>query len=254
MKPEHGSIRLSRSSSHLIGRRPIFPGSTLLVVAALALAVCACSTGTGAATAKPEMPGFGPASWQGPTADRMNQQAEGPMTPALKGLQGQAPLAYIARVPARASADEPAYELAVFDDGTFVYEGHRCVKVGGVVLTRVGRDALTNLQDVLAKLCTGLDEANNDDELCADAATLHVACSNGERMQSGSDHCHKRNQAQGQRIDELVSAIGERLDLASWVGEPTRRQACTPGARDLSPHELARTIRPDLADVVHAGR
>jgi hypothetical protein len=225
-----------------------------MVVAALTLAVCACSTSTGAATPKPELPSLGPASWQGPTADRMNQQAEGPTTPALKGLQGQAPLAYIARVPARDAGDEPAYELAVFDDGTFVYEGHRCVKVGGVVLTRVGPDALTHLQDTLAKLCTGLDEANNDDELCADATTLHVACSNGERMQSGSDHCRTRNQAQAQHIDELVAALGERLDLASWVGEPTRRQACTPGARDLSPHELARTIRPDLADVVHAAR
>jgi hypothetical protein len=238
----------------LLGRRPIFSGPTFLLGAALALAACACSTSTGAATAKPELPRFGPASWQGPMADQMNQQAEGPITPALKSLQGQAPLAYVARVPARDAADDPAYELAVFDDGTFVYEGHRCVKVGGVVLTRVGPDALTSLQDVLAKLCTGLDDAHNDDELCADAPTLHVACSNGERMQSGSDHCRKRNQAQGQRIDELVTALGERLDLASWVGEPTRRQACTRGARDLSPHELARTIRPDLTDVVHASR
>ena len=229
-------------------------GSTILVVSALALAVCACSTSTGAATGKPETPILGPASWQGPMADRMNQEAEGPMTPALKGLQGQAPLAYVAREPARDAADEPAYELAIFDDGTFVYEGHRCVKVGGVVLTRISPDALTHLQDALAKLCTGLDETNNDDELCTDAPTVHVACSNGERMRSGSDHCRKRNQAQGQHIDELVTALGEQLDLASWVGEPTRRQACTPGARDLSPHELARTIRPDLAGVVHASR
>lgn len=192
-----------------------------------------------------------PASWQGPLADRMNQDANGPATPALRSLVGQAPLAYVSRVPARGTTDEPAYELAVFDDGTMVYEGHRCVKIGGIVLAHVGLDELTRIKDALATLCTGLDDANNDDELCSDVVTMHVACSNGERIQSGSDHCRTRNEVQAQRVDALVTALGERVELASWLGEPTRRQACTPGAHDLSPHDLARTIRPDLAD---AGR
>jgi hypothetical protein len=217
------------------------------------LAACACSATSAAVSTKPETASPGPASWQGAVADRMNQQANWPVTPALKSLLGQAPLVYVARVPPRGATDEPAYELAVFDEGTVVYEGHRCVKVGGVVLTHLVPAELTRLEDLLATLCTGL-EGVNADELCEEAATLRVACSNGERIQSGSDHCRRKNEAQGQNIDTLVTALGERLELGSWLGEPTRRQACTAGSRDLSPHELARTIRPDLADAGRFGR
>jgi len=222
-------------------------------IVSCALWVSACSATSTSVSARRDVISPGPASWQGPLADRTNQQANGPATPALKSLQGQAPLVYLARVPARGVADEPTYELAAFDDGTLVYEGHRCVKVGGIVLTHLGADDVTRLKDLLATLCTGLDTTSGD-ELCDDAATVRISCSNGQQIQSGSDHCRKTNEAQSQHVDALVSALGQQLDLASWLGEPTRRQACTPGARDLSPHELVRTVRPGLADAGPLGR
>jgi hypothetical protein len=215
-------------------------------IAAALLLGAACSATSGGPASRPEAPVVVPAPWQGPLADKMNQTTLGPATPALKSLVGQTPLVYVARVPARGAFDEPAFELAVFDDGTLVYEGHRCVKVGGALLTRLGRDELTRLGDALAALCAGFDAAPNDDELCADAATLHVVCSDGERMHSGSDHCRQHGDAPGQSVDALVAELAEQLDLTAWLGEPTHRQGCTPGARDLSPRELARTIRSDL--------
>jgi hypothetical protein len=217
------------------------------IAAALALAL-GCTTTSGVSTpgAAPAAPG--PASWQGRLADRMNQTSLGPATPALRPLYGQAPLVYLARVPARGAFTEPAFELAVFEDGTFVYEGHRCVEVGGVVVMRLPNDALTKVQDLLATLCSGFDAAANDDQLCADSATLHLACSDGERIRAGSDHCRQHDDAAGQSIHALVDALTEELQLSTWFGEPARRQSCTPGSRDLSPHELAKTIRSDLAD------
>ena len=217
------------------------------IVATLALAL-GCTTTSGASAQGSSPPSPGPTSWQGKLADRMNQTSLGPATPALKPLYGQVPLVYVARVPARGAFTEPAFEVAVFDDGTFVYEGHRCVEVGGVVLMRLPNDALTKVQDLLATLCSGFDAAANDDQLCADSATLHLSCSDGERIRVGSDHCRQHDDAAGRSIHALVEALAGVLDLSSWFGEPARRQSCTPGSRDLSPHELAKTVRSDLAD------
>jgi len=214
--------------------------------AAVALAAAACSTPS-AVSKRPDEPIAAPASWQGPLVDQMNLQALRPATPALRPFVGQAPLAYIARVPARGGADEPSYELAVFDDGTLVYEGHRCVEVGGLALVRLGGDALTRIKDLLAAFCADLGGILEDDALCASAATTRVACSDGQRIQLGTDHCRERNEAHARRIETLASGIAEQIDLSAWVGVPTRRQACTPGSRDLSPHELRKTIRADLA-------
>jgi hypothetical protein len=227
---------------------------SIKLAGAAVLAAASCATAPGDRPAAAEAPLVAPASWQGPLADKMNLTTRGPATAALKSLVGQVPLVYVARVPARGAFDEPAFELAVFEDGTLVYEGHRCVKVGGAVLLRLGSDELTRVGDALATLCAGFDAAPNDDELCADAATLHVVCTDGERLHAGSDHCRKHGDAQGQSIDALVAELSQQLDLPSWLGDPTHRQACTPGARDLSPHELEKTIRSDLSDAGQSRR
>jgi hypothetical protein len=124
----------------------------------------------------------------------MNERGSGPATPALRILAGQAPLVYVTRVPA--DSNQPGWELAVFDDGTLVYEGHRCVEVDGLLVMCLRPDDLTAVRGGLEALCSDLQS-----------------------------------------------------NLASWVGPPTRRLACAPGSRDLSPHDLARTVRPDLTPV-----
>jgi len=216
------------------------------IVLAVLLGLGSCSASSSAIKRAPE-PVAAPPSWQGPLADQMNREALRPATPALRSLAGQAPLVYIARVPARGAASEPSYELAIFDDGSLVYEGHRCVEIGGFVLARLGADELTRIQDLLAAFCAGLGGVLEDDALCAAAATTRVACSDGERIQLGTDHCRGRDDAHARRIEALVSGVAEQIGLEGWLGSPTRRQACTPGSRDLSPHELRKTIRADLA-------
>jgi hypothetical protein len=212
----------------------------------LVLACWSCAT-SASGPAKTEPSSAAPAPWQGPLADRMNREALEPSTPALRGFRGQAPLVYVARVPARGTSDEPAFELALFDDGTLVYEGHRCVEVGGVIVTRLRTEQLARVQDLLSTQCVGLGGTLRDDELCGASATTHLACSDGERIWTGTDHCRGPSEPEGQRVEALVAALSEQLALGSWLGTPTRRQACTPGSRDLSPHELRRTIRADLA-------
>ena len=195
-----------------------------------------------------------PASWQGPAADRMNERAEGPQTPALKSLVGQTPLVYVTRVSNAAERDEPAWELAVFDDGTLVYEGHRCIETGGVLIRRLRADDLDGLRDALEPLCTEVEHPNSDDEACADTTVLQVVCASPNRVRHSNDRCREHHPALGKEIDALVAALEAHSELASWIGEPTRRQACTPGSRDLAAHELAQTIRSDLAEPRTASR
>jgi hypothetical protein len=211
----------------------------VVLLASFVLPALACSTVAGPAA--PAIPG--PAPWQGPTADRMNRQNLTPATPALKGLRGRAPLVYLTRVPEHGTAGEPAYELAVFDDGTLVYEGHRCVRIGGIVLARLAPDDLVAVRDLLAGLCVGLDRLS-DGELCDDAVTLRLTCTTGGRYLSGTDHCRK-NDDQGRTLQALRAGLLDALDLDVWLGGPTTRQACSAGALDLAPHELARTLALD---------
>lgn len=195
-----------------------------------------------------------PESWQGPAADRMNERAAGPQTPALKNLVGQAPLVYVTRVPDAAERDEPAWELAVFDDGTLVYEGHRCIESGGVLVRRLRGDDLEGLRDALEPLCAEVEHPSSDDEACAEKTVLHVMCASRDRVRLSNDHCREHYPALGKEVDALVAALEAHSELASWVGEPTRRLACTPGSRDLAAHELAQTIRADLAEPRTASR
>jgi hypothetical protein len=176
----------------------------------------------------------------------MNESASGPATPALRDLVGQAPVVYVTRVPSE--RDQPGWELAVFDDGTLVYEGHRCVEVGGVLVMRLRTDEMGALRDTIETLCPDIEHPGNDDELCDTATTLRVVCASHDRLQLASDHCRERNSALGKQLDAIVDALEGHSDLTSWIGPPTRRLACAPGSRDLSPHDLARTIRPDLAE------
>jgi hypothetical protein len=176
----------------------------------------------------------------------MNERASGPATPALRDLMGQAPVVYVTRDPAE--RDQPGWELAVFDDGTLVYEGHRCVEMGGVLVMRLPADEIGALRDTIETLCPEIDHPTSDDEICEKATSLRVVCAGRDRLQLASDHCEERYPALGKQLEAIVDAVDAHSDLASWVGPPTRRLACAPGSRDLSPHDLARTIRPDLAE------
>jgi hypothetical protein len=213
-----------------------------VVLTWLTFLVSACSS-VSDGVAAPSIPG--PAPWQGPTADRLNRENLAPSTPALKGLKGRTPLVYLTRSPEHGTAAEPSYELAVFDDGTLVYEGHRCVRIGGLILTRLSPDDLVAVRDLLAALCVGLDRLS-DGELCEDAVTLRLTCANGGHALAGTDHCRK-DDPQGRRIEALRAGLLEALELEAWLGGPTTRQACSAGALDLAPHELARTLALDAS-------
>jgi hypothetical protein len=187
----------------------------------------------------------GPAGWQGHMADAANRAAREPSTPALRPLHGRMPLLHVSHALSSGSrSKEPGYELAVFEDGTLVYEGHRCVKIGGVVVARLDEDQLEDLRDLLATSCVGLERAS-DDEVCEDdvrGGSVRVTCSNGKEVLSGSDRCW-RDEDRGKQVQALVSALLSRLGVAAWIGGQSERQACGAGSRDLAPHEIARTLR-----------
>jgi hypothetical protein len=195
-----------------------------------------------AAPIDPMLPG--PSSWQGHFADTANLAAREPSTPALRTLRGRVPLVYVRQASSSGGRSaQPGYELAVFEDGTLVYEGHRCVKIGGVMMAHLDDDRLDDLRELLATSCVGLELASAD-EVCEDdvrGASVRVTCSNGKQVLSGSDRC-RRDEEPGRRARELASALLAHLGVVPWLGDPTERQACGPGARDLAPHEIARAL------------
>jgi hypothetical protein len=60
-------------------------------------------------------------------------------------------------------------------------------------------------------------------------------------MFRGSDHCRRASE-QGAQLQALAAALLEGTDVAAWLGEPTERQGCQPGARDLAPREIGRAL------------
>jgi hypothetical protein len=212
----------------------------------LLIALAACATAPparrDAAPSAAMPPTLGPAAWQGPAADAANIGLRAPETPALRALRGRVPLFHLARGPwASERPYEPSYEIALYDDGTLIYEGHRCVKLGGLMLARLGAAEVAALKEQLATSCTGLDTAS-DDEVWADPGGLRLTCSNGRELLTGSDHC-RRTADVGARVVAIADAVLERLPVRAWLGEPTERQGCHAGGADLAPGEIARVLQ-----------
>jgi hypothetical protein len=144
-----------------------------------------------------------------------------------------------------ALSNEAVYDLAIFEDGTLVYEGHRCVKLGGTIVRRLGPDEVAETRKLLSEFCTDFSRLN-ENELCEEANVLRVSCSDGTRIVAASDRC-RRNEDQGARMAALASALLEKVDAAPWLGKPTERLACEPGAADLARREIEMLLTPRLA-------
>ena len=64
-------------------------------------------------------------------------------------LRCQDPVLRFTRKPSSDRPLEPAYDLAVFRDGLVVYEGHRCVAVGGLLVKRLRWSERRDLGELL---------------------------------------------------------------------------------------------------------
>lgn len=180
-------------------------------------------------------------SWEGPAADAANTADRGPTTPALRALQGRVPLVHMRRGPW--SPDKPfeaAFELVLFQDGTLVYEGHRCVKLGGLIVTRLSADELVRVKAQLTAGCVGLG-ASPSDEVCEDGIHTRLTCSNGEQVLTGDTRC-RHDRDDGKRLVALAANLLTETQVLGWLGEPTERHACEVAAGDLAPREISRIL------------
>jgi hypothetical protein len=127
--------------------------------------------------------------------------------------------------------------MALFDDGTLVYEGRRCVRLGGVLIARLGASEIAAVRALLDTACADFDHAT-DNEVCADESTLRLSCSSAAGVLSGTDRC-RGEEDQGARLRALAAAFIDRTGAAAWIGEPVERQTCGRGDQDLAPRDLA---------------
>lgn len=184
----------------------------------------ACASSAVRETAAPACPAGSSAS----TAFARNQRDS-----ALKAFEGRVPLVRLRERAATREAFVPTYEVSVFDDGTVIYEGDRCVKVGGTVVTRLAPDDLRKLQGFLGEACVEAD-ASDGDELCQERERIiHVTCSDGVRVHARSNRCASAID-DSRSLDGFAAEILERVAGPGWLGRPSERLACEPGAKSLS--------------------
>ena len=216
------------------------------VLAAAGIAVAGCSKNAPSPSAgvrqpPPVRPFPIVAGWQGPAADAANTSDKAPATPALRQLQGRVPLVHLRRGPwSPQKPYDAAFELALFQDGTLVYEGHRCVKLGGLIVTRLSADELARVRAQLTAGCVGLG-ASPQEEVCDGGVHTRVTCSNGEQVLTGDDRC-RRESDDGKRLAALAANLIAEMQVAAWLGEPTERQACDADTGDLAPREISRIL------------
>jgi hypothetical protein len=185
-----------------------------------------------------------PAPWQGAAADAANLTSREPATAALRALRGRTPLVYVERGGSFAGASyQPVYELVVYDDGTVVYEGHRCVKLGGLILVRLPSDTVARLKEGLTTSCTNLRNAQADELCTSDRTNLRLTCSNGRELVRAAGGCGGEAD---RRLADLAASIADDVGVSVWLGEPTDRQACDATGRNLAPGEIARLVPSDF--------
>lgn len=215
------------------------------------LAVVGVVAGSCAKTAKspaagvrqppPVQPFAAVGGWEGAAADAANMSERTPTTPALRPLQGRVPLVHLRRGPWTPEKPfEAAFELVLFQDGTLVYEGHRCVKLGGLIVSRLSADELARVRAQLAAGCVGLG-ASPADEVCENGTHTRLSCSNGEQVLTGDDRC-RRERDDGKRLVALAQNLVAETQVSTWLGEPTERQACDVDTGDLAPREISRIL------------
>jgi hypothetical protein len=172
----------------------------------------------------------------------LKEGSEEACAPTLRLLQGRVPLARVSQRPSDARADQPSFEFAVFDDGTVVYEGDRCVRLGGLIIKRLKVDDIRDLGDFLTESCTFIPSAVSD-EVCIERPTvLRLTCSNGKNTFSATDRC-ARDSSSHAAIEALARELLKRVGANEWLGEPTDRQTCGAGNRGLAPGKLRATLQ-----------
>jgi hypothetical protein len=169
----------------------------------------------------------------------------GPMTPALKALVGRVPLVHLTRKNLRRTND-PAYEVAIFDDGTMMYEGSRCVHLGGLVLRRLDPPELTALKELLSTSCVPRARTSAD-EVCPERGGLSVTCSGSESVISSTDRCMGATTTEGAGLQAFADEIMERTGVAAFIGAPTERLACDALSGDMATGEIGRTLTAKAA-------
>jgi hypothetical protein len=210
------------------------------VLSLLAFVLIGCASGAGRKATTPALPPPPPApppSLPKPTA--FFDTGTGPTTPALKALQGRVPLVHLKQKNLRRTND-PGYELAIFDDGTLMYEGSRCVRLGGLVLRRLDGNELQAVQELLTSSCVPRPTTSSD-EVCPERGGLSITCSGAASMISSTDRCIGPT-GPGAELQSFGEAILERTGVGAWIGSPTERLACDALSGDMANGEIARTL------------
>lgn len=165
--------------------------------------------------------------------------------PILTPLRGKTPIAHVARgawQQAGTKEPQPIWELAVFDDGTLVYEGRRCVETGGLSVKHLDEDAMQAVHELIAAKCTDLPTAKSD-EICIEHAATRVACADGEHVAKGNNRC-TADEAERSKVDDFADELIAATEVDTLIGDDdsTDRQACEPGTPALAGVELRRVF------------
>lgn len=175
--------------------------------------------------------------------------------PILAPLRGRIPIAHVARgplprvhtgddaQPASSPTAQATWELAVFDDGTMVYEGRRCVETGGLSVKHLDDSAMQAVHALIAAECADFPNAKSD-ELCIEHGSTRIACADGEHVAKGSNRCTADDKERA-KVDDFAEKLLAATEADLLVGADDSadgRQSCERGSPALAGMELRRVF------------
>ena len=126
-----------------------------------------------------------------------------------------------------------AFELAVFEDGTLAFEGHRCVGKKGLAFRALSAERLASLRASVIRQCLGMRGSHDD---CSHSDTVHLSCQDGHRKNDVVFRCD--DPPTTAFVERVVRALGiEAWVLADWACPRVESGAAATG-------EISRTIWP----------
>ena len=154
-------------------------------------------------------------------------------SPATRLRRGVAPIVRINRSPSVDQFHEPSFDLAVFDDGLVLYEGDRCVKLGGLLVKQLDVNDLRALRESIATSANTLWRTSCD----LHEVFIDVKYGTGKRYSTFADRC-RGLATEVPAMDAFAREVLRLVGADAWIGKPGERLACLETSEDLGPGDF----------------
>lgn len=143
----------------------------------------------------------------------------------VEGRLMSVPLVALAERPSSDGTSGPAFDLAVFADGSILYAGKRCVKETGFAVSYLTPAQLDAVKTLAAR-SHQLPASVSDDEVCVEEEIVRkVVSSDRDRVSTRTNRCASPAAA-GSPFAAFADELVRLTDAKIWIGQPTEWTSC----------------------------